>query len=286
MESQLSAVITQYTDDDPSASIQVIHKDVPSDLKDGEVLVRMMLRPINPSDMFCMRGKYGGFTPEKLPAVPGLEGSACTVTSSDSVVVHAICVVVCTPPRRPQLYNQIHPSAAADSPALCLIGLGMVEKLGPNTGSRVKEGQRVVAVPWPTASGVGTYQQYVATPEKCLVNFSAHGISHLLFLHALCLALQVVVPDNVDDDMAAQFLVRQSASECAAELLPTSLLVVSKAGHKGCLPAWYPIYLQHTNAAEAVKAHDQTFDTDQLCLSTRLHIGEGLSSFPLCRSTQ
>lgn len=79
MKSQLAAVITRYNDDDPSASIQVIHKDVPSDLKDGEVLVKMMLRPINPSDMFCMRGKYGGFTPEKLPAVPGLEGPACTV---------------------------------------------------------------------------------------------------------------------------------------------------------------------------------------------------------------
>ncbi|KAL3148871.1 hypothetical protein ABBQ32_001743 [Trebouxia sp. C0010 RCD-2024] len=134
---QSAAVITKYNDDDPSASLEIIQKDVPSDLKDGEVLVRMMLRPINPSDMFCMRGRYGGFKPGSLPAVPGLEG------------------------------------------------LGVVAKLGPKTGDRVKEGQRVVAVPWPTAEGEGTYQQYVATPEKNLV----------------------VVPDNVDDDMAAQFLI-------------------------------------------------------------------------------
>lgn len=71
---QLAAVINKYNDDDPSASLKIIQKDVPSDLKDGEVLVRMMLRPINPSDMFCMRGRYGGFKPKSLPAVPGLEG--------------------------------------------------------------------------------------------------------------------------------------------------------------------------------------------------------------------
>ena len=50
------------------------------------------------------------------------------------------------------------------------VGLGMVIKLGPKTGGRVKEGQRVVAVPWPTAGGEGTYQQYVAVPEKDLVS--------------------------------------------------------------------------------------------------------------------
>lgn len=150
------------------------------------------------------------------------------------------------------------------------IGLGMVTRLGPKTGSRVKEGQRVVAVPWPTAGGEGTYQQYVATPEKGLVKSGAHGISHLLFLHALCLLLQVVVPDNVDDDMAAQFLVRQLYSRFAAKLVPASLLVVSQAGYIGCLLAWYPVFLQHTNAAEAVNAHDQTHVIVHSCPSTRL----------------
>ncbi|DBA91917.1 TPA: hypothetical protein ACH3X2_003820 [Trebouxia sp. C0005] len=133
MGKQLAAAITKYNDEDPSASIQVIHKDVPTELKEGEVLVRMMLRPINPSDMFCMRGRYGGFAPKQLPAVPGLEG------------------------------------------------LGIVNKLGPNTGSRVEEGQRVVAVPWPTAGGEGTYQQYVAVPEKDLINpVTAYGFLEVI----------------------------------------------------------------------------------------------------------
>ena len=40
----------------------------------GEALVRLLLRPINPSDLFSIGGIYGGFQP-KLPAVPGLEGA-------------------------------------------------------------------------------------------------------------------------------------------------------------------------------------------------------------------
>lgn len=68
------------------------------------------------------------------------------------------------------IYHQSCPSAkAVNSLCAAVTGLGMVTKLGPKTGSRVKEGQRVVAVPWPTAGGEGTYQQYVATPEKTLV---------------------------------------------------------------------------------------------------------------------
>lgn len=40
----------------------------------GEVLVRLNLRPINPSDVFSLCGLYQGFKPESLPAIPGLEG--------------------------------------------------------------------------------------------------------------------------------------------------------------------------------------------------------------------
>ena len=74
MGKQAAAAITKYNDEDPSASLEVIQKDIPANLQEGEVLVRLKLRPINPSDMFCMRGRYGGFTPQQLPAIPGLEG--------------------------------------------------------------------------------------------------------------------------------------------------------------------------------------------------------------------
>ena len=38
----------------------------------GEVRVRMILRPVNPSDLYQIRGKYARIPP--LPAVAGLEG--------------------------------------------------------------------------------------------------------------------------------------------------------------------------------------------------------------------
>lgn len=40
----------------------------------GEVLVRLTLRPVNPADIFSIMGVYPGFTPASFPAVPGLEG--------------------------------------------------------------------------------------------------------------------------------------------------------------------------------------------------------------------
>lgn len=39
----------------------------------GEVLVRLRVRPINPSDLFAIRGNYGRLP--KLPATPGMESS-------------------------------------------------------------------------------------------------------------------------------------------------------------------------------------------------------------------
>lgn len=40
----------------------------------GEALVRLTVRPINPSDMMSIRGAYPGWHPASLPATPGLEG--------------------------------------------------------------------------------------------------------------------------------------------------------------------------------------------------------------------
>src|SRR5207249_9394608 len=39
----------------------------------GQALVRMQVRPINPSDLFTIRGRYGVLP--QLPATPGLEGA-------------------------------------------------------------------------------------------------------------------------------------------------------------------------------------------------------------------
>ncbi|EFO80177.1 alcohol dehydrogenase [Oscillochloris trichoides DG-6] len=39
----------------------------------GQVLLRMLVRPINPSDLFTIRGQYGRLP--RLPATPGMEGA-------------------------------------------------------------------------------------------------------------------------------------------------------------------------------------------------------------------
>lgn len=40
-----------------------------------QALVRLTLRPVNPSDIFTVNGVYPGFQPQSMPAVPGLKVS-------------------------------------------------------------------------------------------------------------------------------------------------------------------------------------------------------------------
>ncbi|CAL8467495.1 g7033 [Coccomyxa elongata] len=117
-------------------NLQITKTPVPAP-QDGEVLVRVLYRPVNPSDVYRLIDMPGR-GPTKLPFVPGLEG------------------------------------------------YGEVEENGPGTSGNYKTGDRVVAVPWPSReTGMGTWQQYVAVPEKNLVR----------------------VPDPIDSKPASQFLV-------------------------------------------------------------------------------
>eukprot|EP00891_Asterochloris_glomerata_P007394 jgi/Astpho2/7394/Aster-x0316 len=122
-----------FNNDDPAKAAIVFEKDLPGPPQIGEVLVRVKQRPINPSDLFCLRGCilperllsehagiYGGFKPKTYPAVVGLEG------------------------------------------------MGVVEAVGPDVQG-FKPGQRVTACPWPTEGGEGTWQQLVLVPARSLV---------------------------------------------------------------------------------------------------------------------
>src|SRR5256885_14704142 len=53
---------------------EVLHvRDVPEPVPGpGQVLVRMLASPVNPSDLLMVRGEYGRQPP--LPATPGFEG--------------------------------------------------------------------------------------------------------------------------------------------------------------------------------------------------------------------
>ncbi len=56
---------------DPAQVLSVVETDRPTP-QSGEVLVRMRLSPINPSDLLYIRGKY--IVSPQLPTVPGSEG--------------------------------------------------------------------------------------------------------------------------------------------------------------------------------------------------------------------
>jgi NADPH:quinone reductase-like Zn-dependent oxidoreductase len=57
----------------PPAEVLRVEDDVPApEPKRGEVLVRMLASPINPSDLMYVAGKYG--LKPRLPATPGFEG--------------------------------------------------------------------------------------------------------------------------------------------------------------------------------------------------------------------
>ncbi len=57
---------------DPEEVLQVREVPAPPQPKAGEVRVRMLASPINPSDLLMIRGQYG--RQPKLPATPGFEG--------------------------------------------------------------------------------------------------------------------------------------------------------------------------------------------------------------------
>ncbi|CAK0743519.1 hypothetical protein CVIRNUC_001476 [Coccomyxa viridis] len=113
-----AVIVTKFDRDDPTAGLELVKRPIPSP-KAGEALVRILYRPINPSDIFALQGQYAGFQPQ-LPAVPGLEG------------------------------------------------MGVIEEVGASVRAvlarftqGMKQGQRVVGAPWPSAEGEGTWQQYV-----------------------------------------------------------------------------------------------------------------------------
>lgn len=59
--------------EDPASGVEVAEVDRPQPGQ-GEVLVNIILRPVNPADIFSLQGVYPGFQPKAYPAVPGLEG--------------------------------------------------------------------------------------------------------------------------------------------------------------------------------------------------------------------
>ena len=73
MATMQRVVVTRFDPSDILSTLEVHSAPVPVP-KDGEILVKMTMRPINPADIFSIMGVYPGFAPAQLPACPGLEG--------------------------------------------------------------------------------------------------------------------------------------------------------------------------------------------------------------------
>ena len=65
----------------PQEVLRVTQADVP-ELRSGELLVKMLARPINPSDLIPIRGNYAHRI--QPPAVPGYEGVGIVVDAGDA----------------------------------------------------------------------------------------------------------------------------------------------------------------------------------------------------------
>ena len=71
---QQRVVVTSFNPADFLSTLSVVEGPVPVP-QDGEILVRVTARPVNPADVFSIMGVYPGFAPKALPATPGLEGA-------------------------------------------------------------------------------------------------------------------------------------------------------------------------------------------------------------------
>lgn len=72
---QTRVVVTAFNPADPTSTLRVDTDAPVPKPKEGEVLMRVTARPINPADVFSIMGVYPGFAPPSLPATPGLEGA-------------------------------------------------------------------------------------------------------------------------------------------------------------------------------------------------------------------
>ena len=58
--------------------------------KKGEVLIKVEAAPLNPSDLYCMKGLYDEFDVFKFnyPTVPGWEGAGTVVASGGGMIAN------------------------------------------------------------------------------------------------------------------------------------------------------------------------------------------------------
>jgi len=76
MPKNKAVTLSGFDVENPISTISISEQPIPEP-GEGQVVVRMTLRPVNPADIFSLMGVYPGFQPPEgsSPIVPGLEGT-------------------------------------------------------------------------------------------------------------------------------------------------------------------------------------------------------------------
>ena len=156
VQRQTQVQVTQFSKLPKLEGLEVIQGVIPEP-KEGEVLCRITLRPVNPTDVHAVQG-LRPIGPHHTPHIAGGEGEHSSTQSTTNLAFHqryhnSMCAVwfAC------YNFDLVKPFA----------GVAKVVKLGTAVTS-LKEGQRVVGIPW---TGLyGTWQQYRTMPAESLVS--------------------------------------------------------------------------------------------------------------------
>ncbi|EFJ17908.1 hypothetical protein SELMODRAFT_233661 [Selaginella moellendorffii] len=77
--------LLSYNREDPAAACRIGWVATPR-AGSGQVVVKLLCRPVNPSDIMCLQGFYPTWKPISFPAVPGLEGMGIIHEVGENVV--------------------------------------------------------------------------------------------------------------------------------------------------------------------------------------------------------
>jgi hypothetical protein len=177
LNSPRNAPCSGFDMENPTSTMSVEEGPVPVP-GEGEVLVKLTLRPVNPA------GEHGCSTEHAQCHILHTSPEVDRSTSPTQQTNISFCTVNADIFSLMGVYPGFQPAEGV-VPVPGLEGTGVVEAVGSNA-TKFAPGQRVVGAPFASVQGGnGTWQRYIVAPESCLV----------------------AVPDSVSEDAAAQFFV-------------------------------------------------------------------------------
>lgn len=155
VQQQTQVQVTKFSKLPKLEGLEVIQGSIPEP-REGEVLCRIILRPVNPTDVHAVQG-LRPIGPHHTPHIAGGEGQHFSM--------HFILTTAFGQSGTVPAPVGLH--AIFSTWSNLFAGVAKVVKLGQGVTS-LKEGQRVVGIPW---TGLyGTWQQYRTMPAESLVS--------------------------------------------------------------------------------------------------------------------